>query len=111
MTTNQLYSQGDQLNNADKLAMGLQDDTARGSKLLKELKWRLFKEKLCMYMMILVRTLWGHADLYILFVIAYNICLIYSLSLFLFFFSFLFLGRYFWEPISDWHFISFIINV
>lgn len=55
MTTNQLYSQGQQLDNADNMAKNLQDDTARGTKLLKELKWRLFKERLCMYMMILVR--------------------------------------------------------
>eukprot|EP00613_Pedinella_sp_CCMP2098_P068651 CAMPEP_0171903942 /NCGR_PEP_ID=MMETSP0993-20121228/3654_1 /TAXON_ID=483369 /ORGANISM="non described non described, Strain CCMP2098" /LENGTH=102 /DNA_ID=CAMNT_0012534573 /DNA_START=39 /DNA_END=347 /DNA_ORIENTATION=- len=45
---NELYGQGDQLDRADATAKGLTNDAKLGTKLLKELKWRIFKEKLCL---------------------------------------------------------------
>lgn len=52
---NQLYSQGAQIDHADVVARTINDDVKKGTKLLADLRWRLFREKLCMYFIIIVR--------------------------------------------------------
>ena len=56
---NQLYDQGQQIDRADHLAKGMISDAKIGKKLLEELKWRIFRERLCMYALSLVRTRGG----------------------------------------------------
>lgn len=51
---NQLVNQGNQLDRADTVARNLVNETKTGGKLLRDLQWRLFKEKLCLYCLILV---------------------------------------------------------
>lgn len=58
-TVSQLYDQGQQIDRADDLAKGMISDAKIGKKLLEELKWRIFRERLCMYALILVRTRGG----------------------------------------------------
>jgi len=51
---NQLLDQGAQIDHAANTAQQMVSDSKVGAKLLKELKWRIFKEKLCMCTLILV---------------------------------------------------------
>lgn len=55
-TLNQLVDQGAQIDHAAGTAQQMVTDAKVGTKLLKELKWRIFKEKLCMFTLILVRA-------------------------------------------------------
>jgi hypothetical protein len=61
---NQLLDQGAQIDHAAGTAQQMVSDSKVGAKLLRELKWRIFKEKLCMFTLILVSFIFtAHAFL------------------------------------------------